>query len=89
MPSQEFNKTSVTTCFVARVQSAHSPLSQRLFDCQIADYLRVSEQLCRRRQVRQFDFSRVIASAKCAESNAGLPDLHRFVFEFCMNMVAG
>jgi hypothetical protein len=39
--------------------------------------------------VRQFDFFGLIASAKCAESNAGLPDLYRFLFEFCMNMVAG
>jgi hypothetical protein len=69
------------TCFVARVRSAHSPVSQRSFDCQIADHSRVSDQL--------FDFSGLIASAKCAESNAGLPDLHRFVFEFCTNMVAG
>ena len=27
-------------------------------------------------------FPGLIASAKCAESNAGLPDLYRFVFEF-------
>jgi hypothetical protein len=37
----------------------------------------------------QFDFSGLMASAKCTESNAGLPDLYRFVFEFRMNMVAG
>jgi hypothetical protein len=43
----------------------------------------------RRGQVRQFDFFRLIASAKCTESNAGLPELHRFVFEFCLNMIAG
>jgi hypothetical protein len=87
MPSQGFNKTSVTR--LARVRSADSPLSQRSFDCQIADHSHVSGQLCGRGQVRQFDFSGLIASAKCAESNAGLPNLHRFVFEFCMNMVAG
>jgi hypothetical protein len=31
----------------------------------------------------------LIGSAKCAETNAGLPNLHRFVIEFCVNMVAG
>jgi hypothetical protein len=60
-----------------------------LFVCQIADYAHVSDQLWRRRGVRQFDFSGLEGSAKCAETNAGLPDLYRFVFEFCMNIVAG
>jgi hypothetical protein len=74
---------------VARARSAHSRVTQCSFDCQIADHSHVSDQLRRRRQVRQFDFFGLIASAKCAESNAGLPDLYRFLFEFCMNMVAG
>jgi hypothetical protein len=71
------------------VAASEAPLLRCSFDCQIADHSHISDQLRRRGRLRQSDFSGLMASAKCAESNAGLPDLHRFVFEFCMNMVAG
>jgi hypothetical protein len=60
---------------------------QCLFACQIAADLRLPSNYAI--AGRGIKFFGVIASAKCAETNAGMPNLHRFVIEFCMNMVAG
>jgi hypothetical protein len=77
----------------AHCRRAHASVSKCLFVCQIADYAHGSDQLWHCGPVRQFDFYGQDfygqeASAKCAESNAGLPDLYPFVFEFYVNMVA-